>query len=210
MDPLALLLKVDRTLLEGFSKRTIDRLRAVVGLAMVLPHIEPFIAKNVGKEIVKDELVIRYAWEKRGDPVPFDAHTVQRLFDRTKEIDREFLRSITGFSLRINIPYDRVAPLRLQRIKETLDLSRLVMQEWHAGRPVRSVITKPELEQRLLSIFTLYLKETLAMHHSVQLPFLLAPLRDWLARELQRVMNEVTIQLVHEASAWLYRHRSAR
>ena len=205
MDPLAALLKIDRRLLEAFSQRTTDRLRAVVGFGMLLPHIESFLAKNVSKEVIKDDLVIRYAGERITASAPFDAHTVRLLFEKTKEIDREFLRSVDGFPFRISIPYQQVAPLRSQRIQYTLELSHEVMRQWRMGNRLRTVFTRADLEQRLLDIFTLYVKETIALNHSVQLPLLLAPLRDWLAHELQRIMNEVATQLVREVCVAVYR-----
>ncbi len=204
-DPLAVLLQIDRRLLEAFSQRTTDRLRTVVGLGMLLPHIESFLAKNVGKEVVKDAIVIRYAATKSTDAAPSDPHAVQYLLGKVKEVDREFLRSVDGFPFRITIPYDQVTPLRTQRIQCTLDLSHRVLQAWRKGHRLRRTFTKAELERRLLEIFTLYVKETIAHNQSVQLPMIFAPLRTWLSQELQRIMQEVVTQLVNEICTGVYR-----
>jgi hypothetical protein len=53
-DALALL---NRKILEAYSRRTINTLRAALPLRFALPHIEPVLASNVAKEMKKDALV---------------------------------------------------------------------------------------------------------------------------------------------------------
>lgn len=208
MERVAALAELDRRLLESFSRRTTEKLRAALPLRIALPHLEPFLAENVAKEVRKDALAIRRAGDALAVGEPPGPDTAQQLFETTREIDRDFLRRIDRFPVRVSVPYERIAPLRLQRIERVLDLSYRVLRQWRAGRRLRELFGRTELERRLSDILDLYIEETLALSHCVRLPALLGALRERLAHALRGVMSEVAIELARETAAAV--HRRAR
>ena len=208
MERVAVLTELDRRILEAFSRRTTKELRAVLPLPLriALPHLEPFLAANVAKEARKDALAIRRAGEALAAGAPPGRGETQPIFEATQEIDRDFLRTVERFPVRIRIPYDRIAPLRLQRIERVFDLAYRILREWQAGRRLRDVFGKEELEQSLLEVLELYVQESLVLSHSVSLPALLEPVRERLARRLYGVMNGVTMRLASEIADAVHRH----
>jgi hypothetical protein len=203
MERVAVLTELDRRMLEAFSRRTTEKLRAALprSLRVALPHLEPFLAANVAKEVRKDALAIRRAGEALAAGERPGPGAAQQIFETTREIDRDFLRTIGPFPVRIRIPYDRIAPLRLQRIERVFDLAYRILRQWQAGCSLRDAFDKGELEQCLLRVLELYVQESLALSHSVSLPALLEPVRERLARSLYGVMSEVTTRLASEIAA---------
>jgi hypothetical protein len=208
MERVAVLTELDRRMLEAFSGRTTEKLRAALPLPLrvALPRLEPFLAANVAKEVRKDALAIRRAGEALAVGEQPGPGTAQRIFETTQEIDRDFLRTVGRFPVRIRIPYDRIAPLRLQRIERVFDLAYRILRAWRVGCRLRDAFGKEELEASLLKILELYVQESLALSHSVSLPALLEPVRERLTRSLYGVMSEVTVRLASEIADAVYRH----
>lgn len=206
MERVAVLTDLNRRMLEAFSRRTTEKLQAVLPLRIVLPHLEPFLAANVAKEVRKDAIAIRRAGEALAAGERPGQGTAQQIFETTREIDRDFLRTIDRFPVSIRIPYDRIAPVRLQRIERVFDLAHRILREWRAGCRLRDVLGKEELEQYLLKVLELYVQESVALSHSVTLPALLEPVRERLARSLRGVMNDVAVSLAREIAGAVHRH----
>jgi hypothetical protein len=170
-------------------------LRAALPLRLALPALEPFLAENVAKEVRKDALVIRRAAEA---PAP---GTAREILAAARAIDREFLEHIGGFPLRIEIPYDRIEPLRLRRIELGLDTAHRILEAWRQGRRMRDAFEREELERRLFEMLQLYAEETQALSHAVRLPGLLAPLRERMAQRLREAMTRAARTLVQPLHA---------
>jgi len=170
-------------------------LRAALPLRLALPALEPFLAENVAKEVRKDALVIRRASEAPGP----DA--ARQLLAAARDIDREFLARIGGFPVRLEIPYDRIEPLRLRRIELGLDTARRILEAWRHGRRLRETFTAGEFEQRLFDMLQLYAEETQALSHSVRLPAMLEPVRERVAQRLREAMTRAARALARAAPA---------
>jgi hypothetical protein len=209
MDRVAALAALDRRMLEEFSGRTTGRLREALPLRVVLPHLGTFLAQNVEKEIRKDALVIRRAAEALASGAPPGPAAASEILEATRQIDREFLRQVDPFPVRIEIPYERIVPLRLERIRRGLDLAYRVLDAWRHGRKLRDALTKDECERRLLGLLKLYAQETQALSHSVRLPALLAPLQSLLAERLRQIMSEVGERLARDLAVALHRRAGA-
>ncbi len=201
----AALAALDRRILEAFSRRTTERLRAALPLRVALPRVESFLADNVAKEARKDAIVIGHAGGALGNPLAPDAAAVRALLEAAKEIDRSFLDRVGHFPVRIAIPYERIEPLRRRRIERLLDLSHRVLRRWHAGGRLRDEFANEELRQRLQEMLDLYVEETLALSHSVRLPALLVPLRAHLAQALRDVMREVAARMASDIARAVHR-----
>jgi hypothetical protein len=148
----------------------------------------------VEKEVRKDALVIRRAAEA---PAPGAA---REILAAAREIDREFLARIGAFPVRIEIPYDRIEPLRLRRIELGLDTARRILEAWRQRRRLREAFAPDEIERRLFEMLRLYAEETQALSRSVRLPALLEPLRERVARRLREAMTQAARTLARQAA----------
>ena len=148
----------------------------------------------MAKEVRKDALVIRRAAEA---PAPGAA---REILAAAREIDREFLARIGVFPVRIEIPYDRIEPLRLRRIELGLDTARRILDAWRRRRRLREAFAPGEFEQRLIEMLQLYAEETQALSRSVRLPGLLEPVRERVARRLREAMTRAARTLARQAA----------
>ena len=209
MDRARLLAAVDRRILEAFSRRTVNALRAALPVRLALPHVERVLALNVAKEAQKDTLVIRCSAQALAAGSPPGRDTVARLLDETKKIDRTFLDRIGTFPVGIMIRYEEVAPVRAQRIERLLSTAYRVLDAWRMTDGIRTALRasypQPELERDLHEMLKLYALETNALSRSVRLPALLTPLREQLASGLYRVMNAAAMQLASDLARVVYR-----
>jgi hypothetical protein len=207
MDRAGALAGLNRRLLETFSRRTTAALRAILPLRVALPRVEPFLALNVAKEVRKDALVVARAAQALARAAPPDAGLARQILEETRAIDREFLGDVARFPVRIEIPYARIDPLRLERIGRGLDLAYRVLAGWRRGAKLRETLERGELERRLRELLDLYARETQALSHSVQLPGVLALLRERLALGLLRVMSDAAVQLAADTARAVHRPR---
>lgn len=208
MDHAVALAGLNRRLLEAFSHRTIGALRQILPLRVALPRIEPFLALNVAKEVKKDALLVRRAAEALAQGTPPGPALARQILDEVRTIDRDFLGDVVRFPVRIEIPYARIDPLRLQRIGRGLELAYCILDGWRRGARLRAALPRDELERRLRELLGLYAQETQALSHSVQLPGPLAMLRERLARGLLRVMQDAALQLAADAARAVHRRRA--
>jgi hypothetical protein len=198
MDRTAVLVRLSRRLLEKFSARTVRALGAALPMRVVLPHLEPFLARNLEKEVRKDARVIRCAGEALAANALPDAGAARRLLEEARDVDREFLASIGWFPIRIQIPYSRIEPLRLQRIELGLDLARRILGAWREGHRLRDELSREELERRLLAILNLYCEEVAVLSQALAFPVFLAPVRDRFSLLLLGTMRETAARLAKE------------
>ena len=164
-------------------------------MRLALPALEPFLAENVAKEVRKDALVIRRAGEA---PAPGAA---REILAAAREIDREFLGRVGSFPVRIEIPYERIEPLRLRRIELGLATARRILEAWRHGRRVRESFAAGDLERTVFEMLHLYAEETQALSHSVRLPAILEPVRERIAQRLREAMTRAARTLARTAAA---------
>lgn len=209
MDRSDALVALDRKILDAYSRRTTNALRAALPLRIALPHIEPVLARNVAKEMQKDALVIRRAGEALAAGFPPNGEALRRLLEATKEIDRAFLTQVGSLPLRIVIPYEEIMPVRMERIERLSGAAYRVLNAWQRQSGVRAAMQasypRVELERLLLDLLQLYALETRILSRSVRLPMLLAPVRERIAQSLQGIMNDTAKRLAAELTSVVYR-----
>lgn len=209
MDRSDALVALDRKILDAYSRRTTNALRAALPLRLALPHIEPVLARNVAKEMQKDALVIRRAGEALATGLPPNGEALRRLLEATKEIDRAFLTQVGSLPLRIVIPYEEIMPIRMARIERLSGAAYRVLDAWQLQSGVRAAMQasypRVELERLLLDLLQLYALETRILSRSVRLPMLLAPVRERIAQSLQGIMNDTAKRLAAELTSVVYR-----
>lgn len=161
----------------------------------------------MAKEARKDALLIARAWKLLGAGEVPDGDAARELLAQAREVDREFLRRIAGFPVRIEIRYEAIEPPRLRRIELGLDTSWRILDAWRRGVRLRAAFAAPELERRLSQMLQLYAEETQALSHSVRLPVLLAPVRERLAQHLREEMTRVARILARNVATGNTRRR---
>lgn len=211
MDRAAHLAALNGRLLQAFSRRSLETLRATSALRLVLPQVEPLLVLNVGKEVRKDALAFHAAAAAAARGAAPGRQDAERVLEATKAIDREFLRRLEDFPLRLEISYARVGPVRLRRIERLLDAAYRLLRRWPPRRRLRSVIqaeySAAAFEQLMLALLRLYAEEASALARAVRLPRLLAPLSERLARRLDATLSEVAPRLAADVAARVYRRR---
>jgi len=209
MDRSGALAVLNRKILEAYSRRTTDTLRAALPLRLALPHLEPVLARNVAKEMQKDALVIRRAGEALAAGSSPGPDALRKLLEATKEIDRAFLAQVGSLPIRIVIPYAEIAPVRLERIERLFGAAYRILDAWRPAQGVRAAVQtaypRAELERLLLSLLRLYAQETRVLSSSVRLPALLIPIREHVAQSLHGIMNDTAMRLAGELAAMVYR-----
>ena len=209
MDCERALARLDRRILRAYSARTTEALRGVVPLRVALPHLERFLARNVAKEIEKDERVIRRGAQSAGGQGSPAREVLEGLFAETQRIDRDFLSAAAGFPVGIVLRYDQIAPVRMRRIERLFESSARICAARHDHGSLRGALqacyAQADLERLLREILWLYSQEVLVLSRSVRLPALVGPLREMIAQRLVRVMNEAASQLAGRTARVVYR-----
>ena len=209
MDRAAHLAALNGRLLQAYSRRSLDRLRATSALRLVLPLVEPLLVLNVSKEVRKDALAFHAAADAVARGTAPDAEVAERVLEATKAIDREFLRQLDEFPVRLEISYARVAPVRLRRIERLLEAAHRLLAHWPPHTRLRAVVqaqyAEAAFEQRILVQLRLYAEEACALARAVRLPRLLAPLTERLVQRLDATLSEVAPRLARDATARVYR-----
>lgn len=203
------LTRLNRAVLEAYSRRTLDNVLSAWTFGLALPGLDRLLALNVDKEVRKDALTIGCACEAFIAGAPPSRKARQQLFDATKAIDLEFASRLGGLPIAVVYRYDEIAPLRTQRIERLLDAAYRILNAWPPQRGVRAAMQacyrRAEFEQLLLDMLQLYALETRALSRSLKLPALLVPVRESLAQRLYAVMNGVGSRLASELAGTVYR-----
>jgi hypothetical protein len=199
------LARLNGRILHAYSRRTITALRAALPMRLALPHLEPVLALNVGKEVEKDTLVIRHAREPAtGDATDWN-DVLAQLMQATKDIDRQFLARVGKFPVEIVVRYDEIAPIRARRIKLLHEsASRILVardSHLHLRGAMQASFSREEFSHLLYELFRLYAEETRSLSRAVRLPGPLVPLRELIAQELLNVMLRVARPLANEIAA---------
>jgi hypothetical protein len=218
MDRVRVLAELDRRMLETYSRRTIQALKAALPLRLALPPLEALLARNVAKEVRKDGLAIRRAGEALAAGSPPGADAVEALLAQGRDIDREFLARVGKFPIGIVLRYDEILPLRRQRITGLLEATYRILEAWRAGQRLRDALracfAREEFESRLAGMLRLYAMETRALARAVRLPALLRPAQDSIGDRLYGIMDAQAAKLAREAARSAFRgatvHRATR
>jgi len=197
-------------ILRLFSRRTIVALRAALPMRLALPHLEPVLMLNVGKEIEKDTAVIIDA----GRPTVTGIGQERRLADllqATRDIDRRFLDKVGRFPVEIVVRYDEIAPFRARRIRLLHEAASRILRgdEPRPRNALRVAYSQDEFARLQHELFRLYAEEVRSLSRSVRLPGPLVPLREMIARELLDVMLRVAWPLAREIATFAWRDAPA-
>ena len=117
MDKVNLICSNNTTMMNEFSKRCISSLKTHLMFKMFFSLIQDFLEENVLKEIEKDELIIKDTATVFDDGNDVDKVDVDGIFEKTKDIDKEFVNKVSILPLLIDIRYDDIKDIRKKRIQ---------------------------------------------------------------------------------------------
>jgi hypothetical protein len=203
---------MDRTMMQAFSRRTVERLARHTLFGLALPAFQSFLDINVRKEIDKDRRVIVAATEAvRAGRTP-SLVDAEQLLHEVREIDQAFLQQAAPFPLAIDIRYPDIEPTRRQRIERLLAMSYRLLAHWQSTPRFRQAVaqayTREQFHTALGEILHLYALETKSLNRSVRLPTFASLARDKLAETIYLEMEAIASQLADELTDKAYRrHR---
>jgi hypothetical protein len=213
MDRVRVLAELDRRILERYSRRTTQALKAALPLRLALPPLEALLARNVAKEVRKDGLAIRRAGDALAAGAPPGADAIEALLAQGRDVDREFLERVGRFPVGIVLRYDEILPLRRQRVAALLEATYRILGAWPRGRRLRDALrasyARDEFESRLAGMLRLYAMETRALARAVRLPALLRPAQDSIGSRLYAIMDAQAGRLAREAARSAFRGGAA-
>ena len=210
MNKTNVLCRMNRFMMEAFSRQTIAELQQHTLFKLMLPVFNTFLQLNVSKEIEKDCQVIQRAAELyQSGHTPAD-DDVRELLQQSKTIDQTFLRDVSAFPIAIHIDYADIEKVRQQRIECLLRESHRIMTQW-SGTPritlaITSLYDHHEFNAIVYDILHLYSLETQQLSRSVRMPSLLFIARDALTQTVSITMETVVKRLAAEVTERVYRH----
>lgn len=202
MNKAGVLCRMNQSMMEEFSRRTVAALKQHKLYKLMLPAFQSFLELNVRKEIEKDcQVITRAAMLYRTGATPGE-EDVRRLLQQFREIDQHFLREITGIPITINIDYAAIESVRRQRIQHLLLVSQRILARWEVTPQIRGVIAElydyHEFNALLYSILNLYSMEAKMLSRSVRVPSILSYLRNSLTETFSSTMHTVAEDLAKE------------
>lgn len=200
---------MNRVMMEGFSKRTVESLKSHALFRLALPPFRSFLDINVAKEIEKDRGVITFAASLHQSGTEPDASHVATLLKDARKIDQDFLRKVTVFPIDIKIQYQDIEKYRQQRIELLLQASQQIFKQWHTSHSFRVTIkdlyTETQFRVLLQDLLSLYAMETRMLSRSVRIPSLFNLARDNVAQTINRVMEQEAVLMAKKLTRMVYR-----
>ncbi len=203
-DRVAVVCRKDRALLRAFSRRAVRHLERHRRLMRLLhPFLSVFMDANVRKETDKDRIIIEHGARLfgRGDAV--DSVEALAVFEKTKVVDRAFLRRIKGLSLAVHVDYGAIEPVRVRRIELILKEIGHLFHAWEGEvsfeEAVQRTYTRSDFHQILATVLQLYNLETRIICRSARMPAVPPPVVRRASETLFRLLEEVA-DLVADAA----------
>lgn len=209
MDRTLALEAFSRDVLHRFSDQTVNHLIGRSPVTFTASLTAAYLRENVEKEARKDRLIIEHA------ATAFDAGRlvtiadVDALFERTKDVDRIFIRQLVLPSVCIAIRYDDIADTRKHRI---LFLARFVedlLISWQPHDTLPEAIkrrhTAGHFEKFLQEYLGLYCQEMKELSNSVKFlpPFNRA--MDLFLEEIVETMEDARFTVARTITSRFYR-----
>jgi hypothetical protein len=191
-------------LMHTFSKKTIEALKSQPFFNILFPAVSRFLDENVEKEIKKDILTMKlvfnaYVLEKKVSEKEFDD-----IFQKTKEIDEEFLKKTKSLPLSINLSYKEIADIRKKRIKFLAGIVCDILNNWENHSELYETINliyrQGGFKKIILELLHLYNIETRLIADSIKLPFFLQSAKSAITKNLYLTMERVAKELAEEWS----------
>lgn len=171
MDNVDILCDKDSDFLHDYSRRCLERLTGHSLLPVPFPFLSAYLEANIKKETDKDRLIIEHAAEALAagrEPGDVD---IGEIFERTKTVDRAFVRRLLIPSFSIQVRYEDIADIRKKRIARLSTTAGEVLRAWGAARSfsdaVQNAYSESQFREIILDILHLYNLETRSLTNSI-------------------------------------------
>lgn len=193
-----------RLLMHTFSKRTIDLLKRQPFFKLLFPAVSKFLDENVEKEIRKDILTMRLVFNAYELEKKVSEKELEEIFEKTKEIDEEFIKKTRGLPLSLDLSYEEIGAIRRRRIQFLAKLVCDILSHWEDDGDLhetfRLLYKKEELRKVLLQLLHLYNLETRHITGSIKLPLLFQGAKEAISKNLYHAMETVAKEIAEEWS----------
>lgn len=210
MDKVNLICRKNTTMMHEFSKRCIFSLKTHFMFKMFFSLIQDFLEENVLKEIEKDELIIKHTAAVFDDGNDVDKVDVDGIFQKTRDIDRNFINKVSLLPLLIDIRYDDIKDIRKKRIKI---MSRTVfdlLSHWKDSTPfvniIRGAYTEEHFKEIITEILRLYSLETKILSKSVKLIPPVNIAKKFFTTTISNTMEEIIEGLAYDFTKKVFRN----
>lgn len=203
----------DSDFLHDYSRRCIERLTGHSLFSVPFPFLSAYLEANIKKETDKDRLIIEHAAAAlAAGKEPGDVN-IEEIFEKTKVVDRAFVRNLLIPSLTIQVRYEDIADIRKKRIALLSATAGEVLRDWKDSRSfsdtIRTTYAESRFQEIVLDILHLYNLETRKLTDSINFfsPFNRAI--SAFAENVFDTMEIVSAAMVEECAAKLYRGECA-
>ncbi len=202
MDKVSILCNKDEEILHEFSNRCIEKLNGYIMFKLISPFILGFMKENVQKEIMKDRMIIEYAvsvFDHGQNTYDLDLD-LDEIFERTKEIDSEFIKKISSLPVFLDVRYETIESVRKERIQVMARTIFELLDHWRDRETFSAVVRKTYTEERfremVLSILHHYNLETEMLGSCIKVPPPMASAMDIFTKKLFPIMEETAHEIV--------------
>ena len=199
--------------MHDYSRRCIERLTGHSLFPVPFPFLSAYMEANIKKETDKDRLIIEHAAEAlAAGKEPGDVD-IEEIFEKTKTVDRAFVRRLLIPSFSIQVRYEDIADIRKKRIARLSATAGKVLRAWEGScsfsEVVRTTYSESQFREIILDILHLYNLETRKLTGSIKFfsPFNRAI--GAFAENLFDTMEAVAEAIVDEYAARLFRGECA-
>src|SRR5208283_2311440 len=145
----------------------LNRLSSISLLVRPLQIFKKRMDINVRKEVEKDRLIVEHASAAFHRGGEIGSAYVDEVFEKTKDVDREYIRKLSLPMVSIEVRYEDFADIRKQRIGS---LSRAVcsmLSAWDASESFENAVKKTfsagQFQETIGEILHLYNLETMKL-----------------------------------------------
>jgi len=173
MNKVEILCDKDRSLMQDFSRQSLDRMSSRNTLFGSIPFLASYQDANVKKEVDKDRLIIHEAARAFESGRPVCDLDLEEIFDKTKKVDRIFMDDLVIPLFTISIRYSDFADIRIQRIWRISRTVYTLLSHWPDAASFADAARKayPEnskFKEILTEILHLYNEETRMLGKSIR------------------------------------------
>jgi len=174
MDKVEELCSRDKDILYKFSKLTLNRLSSISLLVRPLQIFKKRMDINVRKEVEKDRLIVEHASAAFHRGGEIGSAYVDKVFEKTKDVDREYIRKLSLPLLSIEVRYEDIAEIRKQRIGCLSQAVCSLLSAWDDPKSfedaVRTTFSAGRFQETLSNILHLHNLEAMKLNRSIKLP----------------------------------------
>ncbi len=172
MDKARVLCQKDAIMMHEFSRQSLERIRRQHPKIFSLPFFSSYLEANVRKEVDKDSLIILETADAFAKGRPACDLDLEEIFEKTKLVDRAFLKSLHIPSFALSVKYGDIADIRIRRIWRIARTVYRLLENWPEGKlfdaVARDAYTMDQFKAVILDILSLYSEETRMLSESLK------------------------------------------